>query len=186
MNTASTDSAKQFLLTKLEEQALRDAVPLSDMRMFLFSEASASEEMVAAVREFDATGDSSRYEKKISKLLHRAFRCDKKLPEGVSQWKQSLKALKGEDFYGMVMLDQAGLPVAAGGYLDVLRQSWPYAAIMLAIGLPGFLLVFDPFRWSLIRSDWIRLILLPIFVLAIWYATDKYYEATFPEPKKRS
>jgi hypothetical protein len=40
MDKTTAKSAKQFLLSKIEEQALRDGVPLSDVekKMFLFSE----------------------------------------------------------------------------------------------------------------------------------------------------
>ena len=49
MELATTASAKRFLLAKLEEQAVHDGVPLSDIEkgMFLFSEETASEKMQA-------------------------------------------------------------------------------------------------------------------------------------------
>jgi len=68
MEPAAAASAKRFLLAKLEEQAIRDGVPLSDLEkeMFLFSEGTASNKMQALAEEFDSTCDDAEYERKIS------------------------------------------------------------------------------------------------------------------------
>src|SRR5258708_854857 len=112
MEPATTASAKRFLLAKLEEQAVHDGVPLSDVekKMFLFSEETASEKMQMLAEEFDATCDDADYESKVSKLLKAAFSRDKQTPDAVAAWKQSLAALRDADFYGLVMVQQAGLP----------------------------------------------------------------------------
>jgi hypothetical protein len=193
MDTITAKSANQFLLNKLEEQALRDALPLSEVekKMFLFSEATASEKMQALAQEFDATCDDAEYESKISKLLRAAFRCDETSPEAATAWKQSLTALRGEDFYGMVMVEQAGLPfsrrsvaddtrLGIGAFLDLA----PVAAIALVVGVPGFLIVFDPFQWGLIHNDWIRLALFPVFVFVVRWAVGRYSESEFAKSRK--
>ena len=92
MGETTAKSAKQFLLSRVEEQALRDGVPLSDVekKMFLFSEATASDKMLALAQEFNATCDDAEYEGKISELLRAAFRRDKASADVVAAWKKSL------------------------------------------------------------------------------------------------
>ena len=104
-------SAKQFLPSKVKDQASRDGVPLADMelRMFLFSETSGSFDM-GAQEEFDRTYDSGACEAKLAKLLRKAHARDKRNTDRRKQWQQALKALRGEDFDGLVMVDQAGIP----------------------------------------------------------------------------
>lgn len=193
MEPATTASAKRFLLAKLEEQAVLNGVPLSDLekKMFLFSEETASEKMQALAEEFDATCDDAVYESKVSKLLKAAFRRDKQTPDAVAAWKQSLAALRDADFYGLVMVHQAGLPfsrrsvagdirLGVGAFLELA----PVAAIALVVGVPGLLIVFDPFQWGLIHSEWIRLALFPVFVCGVWWAVGRYSESEFAKSRK--
>jgi hypothetical protein len=153
----------------------RDGTPQSalDRTMFLFAEASASEAMLRANQEFDATSDADEYEKRIARLLRRAYRRDKKTPGARRQWRDALKGLRGEDFYGGVMLGQAGLPVPGEGLLAEFLDVLPHAAIFIGLGVPGFLLVVDPFQWRVITNDWIRAALLPVFAFAMWWAEGK-------------
>ena len=193
MEPATTASAKRFLLAKLEEQAALEGVPLSDVekKMFLFSEDTVSENMQAVAGEFDATCDEADYEGKVSNLLKAAFRRDKEAPDAVDAWKHSLAALKDADFYGLVMVRQAGLPfsrrsvagdigLGIGAFLELA----PIAAVALAVGVPGFLIVFDPFQWVLILSEWIRLALFPIFIFGVWWAVGRYSESEFAKSRK--
>jgi hypothetical protein len=190
MGPSTTESAKRFLLAKLEEQAVLEGVSLSDVEkeMFLFSEEAASEKMQVLTEEFDTTCDEAGYERKVSKLLKAAFRRDKEAPDALAAWNESLAALKGTDFYGLVMVQRAGLPfsergvagdvrLGAGALLDLA----PATAIALAVGVPGFLIVFDPFQWRLIHSEWIRLALFPLFVLGVWWLVGRYPESQFSE-----
>jgi hypothetical protein len=176
MVKASAESAKQFFLAKIEEQATLDGTRLSalDRTMFVFAEASASETMLRASQEFHATSDAEEYEKRVACLLRRAYRRDKKSPDGRRLWREALKGLRGEDFYGGVMLEQAGLTVPGEGLLAEIVGVLPHAAIFIGLGVPGFLLVVDPFQWRVITNDWIRVVLLPVFAFAIWWAEDRY------------
>jgi hypothetical protein len=193
MEPASSASAKRFLLAKLEEQAVFDGVPLSDVekKMFLFSEETASGKMQALAEEFDAKCDEAEYESKVSKLLEAAFRRDKQTPDVVAAWKQSLETLRDTDFYGLVMVQQAGLPFSRrsvagdiGLGIGAFRDLLPMAAVVLAVGVPGFLIVFDPFQWGLIHNQWIRLSLLPVFIFGVWWAVSKYCESEFRQSRK--
>jgi hypothetical protein len=107
----SVETAKQFLVAKLLEQAAIDGVPLSDIekRMFLFSETSQNPPDFDAVEKFDADYDDEEYEAKISQLLKRSYTRDRQAKDAKNTWKKYLAALEGEDFYGLVMVDQAGI-----------------------------------------------------------------------------
>jgi hypothetical protein len=162
-----------------------------EKKMFLFSEATASEKMLALAQEFDVTCDDAEYESKISKLLRAAFQADKASPAAVAAWKSSLETLRDEDFYGMVMVQLAGLPfsprsvagdlrLGVGAFLDLA----PVAAIALVVGVPGFLIVFDPFQWGLIHTEWIRMTLFPVFVFGVWLAVGRYTKSEFAKSRK--
>jgi hypothetical protein len=104
----TVESAKQFLLNRLIQQASVDKIVLSDVekRMFLFSELSADPDWEAN-EKFEAEYDDSEYEKKVAKLLRRAYSHDVKNHVAKNAWQGCLKALSKEDFYGLVMVDQA-------------------------------------------------------------------------------
>jgi hypothetical protein len=171
--TQTLDSAKQFLLSKVLEQAGRDGVYLSEIekRMLLFSAQSASDEDVQE-QEFDATCDDQRYEAKITKLFPRAYAHDKKAVDDSNSWKEALDALREADIYALVMIDQAGIP-RAKSYRAVLSAFDPedvmFAILAVGVLATGFVVVFDPFRWSLVHSDWVRISVMLISVGICWF-----------------
>jgi hypothetical protein len=171
--TQTLDSAKQFLLSKVLEQAGRDGVYLSEIekRMLLFSAQSASDEDVQE-QEFDATCDDQRYEAKITKLFRRAYAHDKKAVDDSNSWKEALDALREADIYALVMIDQAGIP-RAKSYRAVLSAFDPedvmFAILAVGVLATGFVVVFDPFRWSLVHSDWVRISVMLISVGICWF-----------------
>ena len=83
----SCDSAKQFLLSKLAEQASHDGLALDDIerRMFLFSESGRPD--FDAKEKFETDYDSGEYESKVAKLLARSYERDKKNEHGKTLWK---------------------------------------------------------------------------------------------------
>jgi hypothetical protein len=105
------DSAKQFLLSRLGEQASHDGIAIDEIeqRMFLFSESSGRPDLEAN-EELDKDYDSGAYESKVAKLLGRAYANDTKTEVGRASWEAALRALGREDFYGLVMVDQARIP----------------------------------------------------------------------------
>ncbi len=175
MQTRASAAAKQFFLTALEEQAARDSVVLSEdeRRMFLFSEASATKEDADLPLKFDAEHDVAAYEAKIAKLLKRAYREGRDDPTRAALWKQSLRTLKGEDFYGMVMMQQAGLPVPDSGFdlLKMVVDLAPLTATVLLFAVPFVLLCLDPFQWNLVPDTWLRVLLFVVLGVGAWLAT---------------
>ena len=69
----SCDSAKLFLLSKLDEQASNDGVALDEIerRMFLFSESGRPD--FEANEKFEKDYGSNEYEAKVAKLLARSY-----------------------------------------------------------------------------------------------------------------
>jgi hypothetical protein len=171
--TQTVDSAKQFLLSKVLEQAQRDGVSFSEIekRMLLFSEQSASDGDLQAEREFDAECDDQQYEAKITRLFRRAYAHDKKnLDE--NSWKEALDALSEADVYALVMVDQAGIP-RTKSYGAALSAFDPedilFAVFEAGILAIGVVIVFDPFQWGLIHSGWVRLAVMLISIGICWF-----------------
>ena len=167
----STDSAKQFLLSKLQEQAFRDSIGLSEpeKRMFLFSERSGEID-TEAQEKFDAEYDRDQYEAKIAKLLRRCYVYDKKNTADVETWNKALSALTDDDFYGLVMVDQAGIP-RPKSYLSIFKsftiEDTLFAILELAIVAVAFAPLSDRFRLSIAAPDWLRIVL---FAACCWIA----------------
>ena len=186
--TQTVDSAKQFLLSRLIEQAQHERVPLSEVekQMFLFSETSVSGSNPKAAEKFDAECNRDDYEAKITKLLRRAYSRDKRTPDGKQPWKESLSALRDEDFYGLVMVDQAGIPrpephLGAFGLQFVL-----FTVIELAIIAIGSLVVFQPSRLRLAIPDWLRLLSMPMFIGLIWLVGEVFGFMEWAKFRKRA
>ena len=167
-STQTVESAKLFLLSKLDEQGLRDGVSLTDIekRMFMFSEAGDSTPDFDAAEQFDAGCDSTAYEKKIAKILRRCYARDKKTGDGRGSWKEALQALRDEDFYGLVMVDQAGIRRPRAGVWKAVFD--PMLLAELAVMAIGFVVVFRPDVLHLALPDWLRLLLLPVFFYLMW------------------
>jgi hypothetical protein len=166
----TADSAKQFLLSKLTEQAMHDGVVLDEIekKMFLFSESSGGTDLEAQ-QKFDAAYDSKTYEAKITKLLRRSYARDKQTGDDKEYWKPALKALAREDFYGLVMVDQAGISRSREGLWQFEMELLPFEMVELAVIAVGFLVVFAPGALHLKLPDWARWAAYPLFVWLVWY-----------------
>jgi len=141
------ESAKQFLISKVLRQAVSDGVMLSDFekQMLDFSEGAASAADIEAGPNFDSDYDSDTYEAKIARLLRKAYQHDAKLGR-THQWQDALNALGSEDWYILVMLQQAGIKGAVGWDIAVLCIC---AGIETLIGLSYARGVIG-LRWALI------------------------------------
>jgi len=141
------ESAKKFLISKVLSQAVSEGLVLSDFekQMLDFSEGAASAADIEAVANFDCAYDSDAYEAKIARLLRTAYQHDVKLGQ-THQWQDALNALRSEDWYILVMLQQAGIKGDVGWDITVLCIC---AAIETLIGL-SYARGAIGLRWALI------------------------------------
>jgi hypothetical protein len=178
MLDGTPDSAKQFLLEKLLEQAQEDGIVLSDVerRMFLFSESSDETDWDANQR-FEAEYNDTEYETKIAKLLRRSYMHAKRSTDDAAQWRAALQTLRDVDFYGLVMVDRAKIPrpqphISVIGK-EIARGFWslenpPFLATRVAIVILALFLVLDPLHWGLLRGDAAKLVCIALAAVALW------------------
>ena len=151
--------AVAFILTRIQEQALQDAVSLSEpeLKQLWFSEETASAEQLAATAEFDVGHDMAKFEAKIAKLLRRAFHRD--VHHGMEAvWRQNLAALRKQDMYVLVMVDQAKIPRPRANGLTALLESLVPSRLGLTLRRASLVLVVSsgsayffllPMKWGL-------------------------------------
>ncbi len=183
----TSDCAKQFLLSKLTEQAMHDGVVLDEIekKMFLFSEASGSPDFEAQ-ETFDKDYDPKAYESKVTKLLRLSYARDKRAENRKASWKAALKALSKEDFYGLVMVDQAKIPRVNRALWIFFLGMLPLVLCELAIVGIGFIVVFQPSALRLRMPDWFRLLLLPVFFWLFWYVGKVFGQIQLAKSVKRN
>ena len=104
-------AAKQFLISKVIEQAELEHLPLSDVekKMLYFTEVYPSLPDILEVNaEFERDYDSDEYERKVTDLLRRG-RERNQMESAVQarQWDDAVDALKAEDHYLLVMVYRA-------------------------------------------------------------------------------
>jgi hypothetical protein len=108
--------AKEFLISRVVEEAQRENVPLSEIerKMLYFTETEETLPDIYEVNaEFDSKYDGAEYEKKIAGLLRNALRRNRKESvEGERQWKHAVADLRKEDHYLLVMVDQSLQPAS--------------------------------------------------------------------------
>lgn len=111
----SAREAKEFLVSKIAEEAQREGVPLSEVerKMLYFSETDWTLPDMASVSEaFDREYDHDEYEKKIAQLVrHVRARTRKENPQELEDWKDAIDVLGKEDHYILVMLGEGGVSV---------------------------------------------------------------------------
>jgi hypothetical protein len=109
----SEREAKEFLVSRVVEEAKRENVALSDVerKMLYFSETNWTLPDIASVSEdFDREYDQAEYEKKITRVIREAAKGDRQeSPELYNQWWDAIQLLKKGDHYILVMIDSAGL-----------------------------------------------------------------------------
>jgi hypothetical protein len=102
--------AKDFLVAQTAEQAALEGVPLSDLekRMMYFTEsASAAEYPTTLNEQFEAQYDRDKYEKRISRLMHHAYkRVREEGGTALPTWIEAISRLKRGDHYLLVMWGQ--------------------------------------------------------------------------------
>ncbi len=178
MQTA--ESAKQFLLSRISEQAATDGITLSDIekRMFLFSEMSPNPDWEAN-EQFENEFDDSEYEAKVASLLRHAYASDKKSPAGESIWRESLDALRKEDFYGLVIVDVAKIPRRVDYLSFISPRLVLFGACELIIFGTAFGMLSNYFKLSFLRSDGSRLATFILLIAGAWGLGEVYRRPKF-------
>jgi hypothetical protein len=181
------DSAKQFLLSKLSAQADHERVTLDEVEkdMFLFSESSGNEGL-ATQEVFDSKYDSTDYESKITKLLREAYAYDKRAKDRKQEWTDALKAVSREDFYGLVMIGQAGIPRSQDAPWRSVLGALPLGIAELVVIGVGFLVIFGPVVPGLSLPDWVRWLAYPLFVWLVWYIGRVFARLQLAKAVRRS
>lgn len=113
-------AGKQFLISRVIEQAELEHIPLSDIekKMLQFTETQPSLPDIYEVNAaFERDYNSDEYEAKVARLLKSARDRDgKQSAAGEQEWKDALDSLREEDHYILVMAGQAfGFNTALGG-----------------------------------------------------------------------
>ena len=105
--------AKEFLISKIVEEAQRENVPLSEVerKMLYFTESGwMLPDIMEVSEDFDREYDRAKYEKKIAKLVTKADRCIRKgSRDDYDKWWAAIRFLQREDHYISVMIRLAGL-----------------------------------------------------------------------------
>ena len=130
-------SAKQFLISKVIEEAEFELVSLSEIekKMLYFTEVHPSLPDIYEVNAaFERDYDSDEYEVKIAGLLKNARDRDShSSPNGEQDWKDALDALKKEDHYILVMVAQAFGRVSVSGDGHRVRDFLIYIAVGIGV-----------------------------------------------------
>jgi hypothetical protein len=104
-------AAKQFLISKVVEEAGVEQVNLSDFekKMLYFTEESPSLPDIHEINaEFEPNYDLDEYEAKVVTLLKKARTRDvTQSPQTSAMWNDSISALQHEDHYILVFVDRA-------------------------------------------------------------------------------
>jgi hypothetical protein len=99
--------AKDFLVAQTAEQAALEGVPLSDLekRMMYFTEGKdAVEDPTYLNEEFEAQYDTAEYEKKVSRLMSRAYkRLRNQNAETARRWDAAIRILRRGDHYILIL-----------------------------------------------------------------------------------
>lgn len=135
----SARDAKEFLVSRIVEEANREDVSLSEVerKMLYFSETDWTLPDIMQVNEqFDREYDQDDYEKKIKKLIIGAAKHDRKeSSDQYDSWLEAIRVLEKEDHYILVMIQAADLRPRG----DQLRLF--IAGICIATMVLGFIVI---------------------------------------------
>lgn len=134
----SAREAKEFLASRIVEEAERENVALSEVerKMLYFSETDWTLPDMSEISDaFDREYDQDEYEKKISLLIDQAAKRDRKeSPALYRSWWDAIRHLKREDHYILVMISAAGLR-PPGDQLKLFGTAILLVTFLVAIGL---------------------------------------------------
>jgi hypothetical protein len=105
--------AKEFLISKIVEEAQRDNAPLSEIerKMLYFTESGWTlPDIMKVSEEFDRDYDQDAYEKRIAKIIKKADRrIRNESRDEYDRWWAAIRFLRREDHYISVMIGLSGL-----------------------------------------------------------------------------
>jgi hypothetical protein len=111
---SSAREAKEFLVSRIVDEAQREGVSLSEVerKMLYFTETGWTLPNIMEVSdEFNRDYDQNEYEKKIASLIKSAVKRNRKEnSEEAESWRNAVRKLSNEDHYILVMIGQAGVP----------------------------------------------------------------------------
>jgi len=140
MGFSSAREAKEFLISRIIDEAQRESIPLSEIerKMLYFSETGWTLPDIMRVNdEFDRCYDQTKYEKKIAHLIrNETKRLRKQNPDDFASWVSAARKLKKEDHYISVMVDAAGVPTGS------VSDKWK-GSILFVIFI-GIVVAFNP------------------------------------------
>ena len=136
-------AAKQFLISKVIEEAEFEQVSLSDIekKMLHFTEVHPTIPNILEINEeFEKNYDSDEYEEKVTRLLKNARDRDSQSNSTLDQqWKDTFQALRDEDHYILIMAGEAfGSDVVGPVEKQRVRNYFIYMAIGIFIVLAIF------------------------------------------------
>ncbi len=163
----SVANAKQFLVDRIAAEAEREGAPLNEMEkaMLAFSEAGASAEELETARAFERDFDDKEYEGRVARLARAVYDHDVEAGRK-AEWDEALDELASEDFYLMLMLEQAGI-VKTTSHLRLpdWRLLVGFAPALICVALAAAV-AFAPLGSRIIPNDTLRLVLAVLLVLA--------------------
>jgi hypothetical protein len=138
---ASSREAKEFLISKIVEEAQRENISLSDTerKMLYFSETAWSLPNIYEVNEaFERNYSQPEYEAKIA-ILIRSFRTRNRKPtsQELASWNEALHAIEQEDHYLLVLIKIADGSLSSG---DSESKSTRFLQL-LGIGIAAFCVI---------------------------------------------
>jgi hypothetical protein len=130
-------AAKQFLISKILQEADVSHVPLPDVerKMLHFTEQhSTLPDLLGVNAQFESECNAEEYEAKIANLLRSARERDEASANREQEWNDAIEALRQEDHYILVMVGQAfGRGAASQGHR--LRDYVIYIAVGVSVVL---------------------------------------------------
>jgi hypothetical protein len=172
--------AKEFLASKIAEEATREEVPLSEIehKMLFFSERGWTlPDMKEVSDAFDRDYDQNDYEKKISRLIKGLDKRIRKENAGeYEDWRSAINFLKRKDHYINVMISHAGLR-PRGDQLKLWATGLTIVAAISCVAILAGMYNIDLDRYLPSRSNIQNLILLAWLVMIA--ASILYYLSRF-------
>jgi hypothetical protein len=162
----SLAKAKQFLVDRIATEAEREGAPLNEIEnaMLAFSEDGASEKELEWARTFERDFDDKEFEGRMARLARTVY--DRDVEAGrKAEWDEALDELASEDFYLMVMLEQAGI-VKTTSHLRLpdWRLLVGFAPALVCVALAAAV-AFSPLGSRIIPNDTLRLGLMVLLIL---------------------